>query len=120
MSDHSHDHPSFNHPAPMPLLFAVFGALIFLTIATVVTSNIELGEFGFLVAMIIATMKAFLVCAFFMHMWWDKGFNVLVFFSSLIFVSLFIGMTLLDTGSYKETIDAFPATEESSLNTSDY
>ena len=104
----------------MPLLFLVFGALIFLTILTVVTSSIELGEFGFFIAMAIATMKAFLVCAFFMHMWWDKGFNVLVFFSSLLFVSLFIGMTMLDTGSYLETIDAFPTTEESSLSTSEY
>jgi cytochrome c oxidase subunit 4 len=115
MSDHSHDHPSFNHPAPLPLLFIVFGALIFLTVATVVMSSIPLGEFGFIIAMIIATMKAFLVCAFFMHMWWDKGLNILVFFSSLIFVTLFIGMTLLDTGSYQETIDAFPTTEDSSL-----
>ena len=120
MSEHSHDHPSFNHPAPMPLLFLVFGALIFLTILTVATSSIDLGEFGFLIAMAIATMKAFLVCAFFMHMWWDKGFNVLVFFSSLLFVSLFIGMTMLDTGSNLETIDAFPTTEESSLSTSEY
>jgi len=120
MSDHSHDHPSFNHAAPLPLLFIVFGALIFLTIATVVTSNIELGEFGFIVAMIIATMKAFLVCAFFMHMWWDKGLNILVFFSSLIFVSLFVGMTLLDTGANMESIDSFPTTEDSSLSTTEY
>ena len=120
MSDNSHDHPSFNHPAPLPLLFMVFGALIFLTIFTVVTSSIELGEFGFFIAMFIATVKAFLVCAFFMHMWWDKGFNVLVFFSSLIFVSLFIGMTLLDSATYLETIDAFPHTEESSLSTSEF
>lgn len=120
MSDHSHDHPSFNHPAPLPLLFIVFGALIFLTIATVVTSNIELGEFGFLIAMAIATLKAFLVCAFFMHMWWDKGLNILVFFSSLLFASLFIGMTLLDTGAYQETIDAHPTTEQSSLSTTEF
>lgn len=120
MSDHSHDHPSFNHPAPLPLLFLVFGALIFLTIATVVTSSIELGEFAFIIAMVIATMKAFLVCAFFMHMWWDKGLNILVFFSSLIFVTLFISMTLLDTGSNLETIEAHPTTVDSSLSTTEF
>jgi len=98
----------------------VFGALIFLTIATVVTSSIELGEFAFIIAMVIATMKAFLVCAFFMHMWWDKSLNILVFFSSLIFVTLFIGMTLLDTGTYQETIEAHPTTQDSSLSTTEF
>ena len=123
MADHSHDshdHPSFNHPAPIPMLFAVFFALVGLTIATVVTSNIELAQFAFPIAMVIATLKAFLVCAFFMHMWWDKGFNILVFLSSLIFVTLFIGMTMLDTGSNLEKVESFPTTETSSLSTTEY
>ena len=123
MADHSHDshdHPSFNHPAPIPMLFAVFIALVGLTIATVVTSNIELAQFAFPIAMAIATLKAFLVCAFFMHMWWDKGFNILVFLSSLLFVSLFIAMTMLDTGSNLEYFESHPTTEESSLSTTQY
>jgi len=102
------------------MLFAVFFALVGLTIATVVTSNIELAQFAFPIAMVIATLKAFLVCAFFMHMWWDKGFNILVFLSSLIFVTLFIGMTMLDTGSNLEKVESFPTTETSSLSTTEY
>jgi len=73
---HSDDHPPFNHPAPIPLLIGVFLALVFLTILTLVTSKIELAQFAFAIAMIIATMKAALVCGIFMHMWWDKSFNV--------------------------------------------
>jgi cytochrome c oxidase subunit 4 len=110
-SNHS-DHPPFNHPAPLPLLIGVFLALVFLTILTLVTSNIELAQFAFAVAMLIATAKAALVCAFFMHMFWDKGFNILFFLSSTLFVSLFIGVTLLDTGAYKESIDLFPRAAE--------
>ncbi len=109
---HNSNHPPFNHPAPLPLLVGVFVALVFLTILTLVTSNIELAQFAFGVAMLIATAKAALVCAFFMHMWWDKGFNVLFFFSSLLFVALFIGVTLLDTGENQESIDLFPRAEE--------
>ena len=109
---HNNDHPKFNHPAPLPLLIGVFLSLVFLTILTLVTSNIELAQFAFGVAMIIATAKAFLVCAFFMHMWWDKGFNILLFLSSTLFVTLFIGVTLLDTGAYKESIDVFPRAAE--------
>jgi cytochrome c oxidase subunit 4 len=55
-----------------------------------------------------------------MHMWWDKGFNILVFLSSLIFVTLFIGMTILDTGSNLEQIESYPTTETSSLSTTEY
>jgi len=47
-----------------------------------------------------------------MHMFWDKSFNVLFFLSSLLFVSLFIGMTLLDTGQYQDDIDNFPREPE--------
>ncbi|MFK7769707.1 MAG: cytochrome C oxidase subunit IV family protein [Mariniblastus sp.] len=113
MSDHHDNLPSFCHPAPMKLLFGVFFGLIFLTILTVVTSASAKslgipGAFMFPIAMIFATAKAFLVCAFFMHMWWDKSFNVMAFLSSLLFVSMFIGMTLIDTNHYQETIDIFP------------
>ena len=90
------------------MLFAVFFSLIFLTILTVVTSGLEMPHaFHFPIAMIIASMKAFLVCAFFMHMWWDKGFNIMLFFTPLLFASLFIGMTLMDTDHYQDTIDAY-------------
>ena len=82
MAGSNGDHPKFNHPAPLPLLFGVFIALVFLTILTLVTSNIELAQFAFGIAMLIATAKAFLVCAFFMHMWWDKGFNICLLYTS--------------------------------------
>lgn len=116
MSEHHDDLPSFNHPASTKLLLGVFVALICLTLLTVATSAMwsTLGlpkAFAFPVAMMIATAKAFLVCAFFMHMWWDKGFNILAFFSSLLFVALFIGLTLTDTSHYQDAINAFPRNE---------
>lgn len=112
MADQHNDLPRFNHPASTKLLFVVFGSLIALTILTVVTSavwpysNLP-PDLAFPVAMIIATVKAFLVCAFFMHMWWDKKFNVVVFLSSTLFVVLFVGLTLLDTGHYQDSIDSY-------------
>jgi len=113
MAEHPADHPSFNHTAPLKLLYGVFFALIGLTILTVVVSFAGLPPaIAFPVAMLIATGKAFLVCAFFMHMMWDKSFNILFFLSSVLFVSLFIGLTLTDTSEYQNTIDAFPRAEE--------
>jgi cytochrome c oxidase subunit 4 len=103
--DHGHGHhhgdghgEHFAHPAPVWVLLGTFGALIFLTILTVfIADNVELGSFELLVSMGIATVKAVLVGAFFMHMFWDKGFNVLVFLSSLLFFALFIGFALMDS-----------------------
>jgi len=88
----------FAHPAPVWILLATFSALIFFTILTVfIADKVELGSFELLVSMGIATVKAVLVGAFFMHMYWDKGFNVLVFLSSVLFFGLFIGYTLMDS-----------------------
>ena len=124
MSDHHDDLPAFCHPVSTKLLFGVFFGLIALTIITVATSALgsALGmppAFAFPLAMVIATMKAFLVCAFFMHMWWDKSFNVLAFLSSLIFVTLFIGMTMMDTGEYQPTIEAFDVNNLANVDVSE-
>ena len=116
MVDH-HDHASFSHPAPVKLLLAVFVALILLTVLTVVTAGQLPHPFGIWVALGIATIKSALVMLFFMHMFWDKPFNVVAFLSSLLFATLFIGMTLMDTGSYQDTIDQFPREPEQSVST---
>ena len=108
----NHDHSSFAHPVPVKLLLQVFFALIFLTILTVLTAGQLPRPFGIWVAMGIATVKAALVVLFFMHMWWEKPFNIVAFLSSLFFVTLFIGLTLMDTGHYQDTIDQFPREPE--------
>ena len=108
MADHNdHDH-GFAHPVPLKLLLAVFFALIFLTILTVLTAGLLPKPFGFHLAMTIATIKGFLVMAFFMHMWWEKLFNIVAFVSSFFFLALFIVLTLLDTGEYQDSIDIYP------------
>lgn len=106
-SNHHDDH-GFAHPAPVKLLLAVFVSLVALTIITVVLNDLPLGSADIMIAMAIATLKAGLVCLFFMHMYWEKGFNLIAFFSSLFFVALFVGFTLMDTGSYRDSIDSFP------------
>ena len=103
-------HP-FAHPAPPKLLITVFIALVLLTILTLAMSSIDLGlmgAFGFWIAMSIASFKAALVLLFFMHMYWDKPFNVLVFLSSSLFVILFIGLPLMDSSHYKNAVDEYP------------
>jgi len=110
---HDHSEHGFAHPAPIKMLLGVFFSLVFLTALTLLLAG-NMGPFGFVVAMIIATAKGGLVMGFFMHMIWDKPFNVLVFVSSLFFLFLVIGMTRTDTSHYQETIEAFPRAAETS------
>ena len=114
----SHDHDGgFAHPAPFKLLLSVFIGLVLLTILTLALSSVDLGlmgAFGFWIAMSIASFKAALVMLFFMHMYWDNPFNVLVFLSSTLFVILFIGLTLTDTSHNKNAIDEYPRQPDTS------
>ena len=76
-----------------------------LTGVTVFASFIELGDWNIVLALTIASIKATLVVLFFMHLFWDRPFNAIVFVGCLIFVGLFISLALLDTGQYHNAID---------------
>jgi cytochrome c oxidase subunit 4 len=102
--EHSDDGTDFAHPLPLPLLFGVFGILVFLTIVTVAQASFDLGSFDIAVVMGIATIKATLVALIFMHLAFDKPFNLIVFLSSFVFVGLFVIFTLSDS---KMTSPAF-------------
>ncbi len=109
MTEHSsHHEQSFGHPASIKLLCGVFTVLVCLTILTVVANDWPLGKFDVWVALGIACVKATLVALFFMHMYWDKGFNLVAFFSSFVFVTLFIGFTMLDSNHYQDSMRNFP------------
>lgn len=96
------------HTAPISLLVGVLIALGMLTILTVAVTAIDLGGQGnFVVAMVIATVKAILVMGYFMHMFWDAKFNVVAFTSSFLFVLLFLAMAVLDRAEYQDDLDQF-------------
>lgn len=88
-----------HHVVPMKVYFGVFGALLFLTVVTVAVAQVDLGPANMLVAMLVATIKASLVCAFFMQLRYDEKLNTIIFVFGLIFVALFFLFTLLDVFS---------------------
>ena len=101
----SHDH-ELAHVMPLPVLFGVWGALMVLTVLTVSVTTFDLGTSGnLIVAMVIATIKAALVIAFFMHLLYDRAFNLLLFLSSVLFVILFITLSMMDRAEYQPAID---------------
>lgn len=98
------------HVAPMSVLIGVLAALILLTILTVGVTAVDLGSQGnFVVAMIIATVKAVLVMGYFMHLFWDSKFNIVAFGSSFLFAALFFAMAFLDRSENQGDIDAWEA-----------
>jgi len=100
-AEHNHEnHPDVGHVAPMWILISIFVALLVLTYLTVAVAKIDMGELNIIVAMGIATLKAALVVLFFMHLIWDKPFNVVVFVTSLVCIFLFILFALLDSSNY--------------------
>ena len=74
-SDSEH-HP---HVMSIPALLATGGALMVLTVFTVTVTSFDFGyTANLVVAMAIATVKAIIVCLFFMHLLYDKKFNLII------------------------------------------
>jgi cytochrome c oxidase subunit IV len=108
MTAHAHDshddHHGMGHVLPVKLLAGTLGALLFLTGLTVITGTTYLFGLDLAVAMIIATIKATLVCVIFMHLKWDKGFHAFAFLGSVLFVGVFLSYTLTDSREYQGDI----------------
>lgn len=86
-----------HHIIPLKTYLKVFSALIFLTILTVVTAKgMDLAPFEGAVAFIIATVKAALVLAIFMHLKYDAKSNSMIILSSLFFVFLLFIFCVID------------------------
>jgi cytochrome c oxidase subunit 4 len=104
MSDnHGHGHAEGGDHVPHVLslrwYFGVFAALIVFTAITVGVSYIDLGRANLFIAMLVATCKALMVAAIFMHLAFDKKFNTVIFLSSVIFLAIFIAFTMFDTNN---------------------
>ena len=89
---------SGHHIIPMKALMGTTFALLILTILTVAVFYFDIpSPFDILVALFLASIKATLVCMFFMGLYYDEKINTIVLVFSFIFFFVFIGITLLDT-----------------------
>jgi cytochrome c oxidase subunit 4 len=100
-----HFHEVHEHVSPLSTYFAVFGALLVLTGITYAVSYMNLGAASLAVAMIVAFIKATLVCMYFMHLKYDDRFNVFVFLSTILFVGIFFLLTMFDLRSRTDLND---------------
>ncbi len=82
--DHTH------HIIPLKVYFRVIIALMIMTVITVAAAQVNFGAMNTVIAMLIASVKAFLVLAYFMHLKYDDklftaGFLTSVFFLIVLF-----------------------------------
>ena len=101
---HADDHHGISHVASVKVLVGTGGALLVLTLITVLATKIDFGaNINLGIAMAIAVLKASLVVLFFMHLKYDKLFHSVIFVSAILAAALFVGFTLMDTNQYQQT-----------------
>jgi len=89
-------HDDQRHSIGYRTLILVWLALLVLTAATVSITRLDLGGFKVLAALIIASLKAGLVIAVFMHMKHEGWLLLGLLFLALIVVVVNIGFTFFD------------------------
>jgi len=95
--EHGHEGDVHAHVAPAKLYWGVFFALIILTVLTVGLAGIHLGKANLAIAIIVASIKAVLVCTFFMHLSHDNRFHAIILVSAVLFIGVFFALVINDT-----------------------
>ncbi len=101
-SEHSHSH---HHIVPFKVNMAVGITLLFLTAVTVWVAQFDFGAMNMIVAMTVATVKAGLVVAYFMHLRYDNRFFLTMLLVCLIALTVFIVFTMIDQKSRTSIYD---------------
>jgi cytochrome c oxidase subunit 4 len=101
-SDHA-EH-GLAHVMPVRVLVNIFLILVLLTIVTVGATFFPTGSFEIWISLGIATVKATLVAAYFMHLRYDNPMNAVLFAFGLLFVALFLGFTMMDSAQYQDDL----------------
>ncbi|MFM7800480.1 MAG: cytochrome C oxidase subunit IV family protein [Planctomycetota bacterium] len=108
MAHHTHAegeaHPEVGHVVPVRYLVGAGLALIVLTAITVASHSVDMGEANLPVALAIAMVKATIVALIFMHLRWDRPFNLLVLVGSALFVLLMLAFAGMDVHQYEPTM----------------
>jgi len=84
------------HVVPVRVYGLVFMALMLLTATTVAVSFLDLGEWNFVVAILIAISKALLVVWFFMHLNHASALTKLFAGAGFFWMLILIALTLSD------------------------
>lgn len=90
------NHSSSHHVVPAKVFGTILVILLILTVLTVVFHAMHLGSLAAPIAFIIATTKAVLVMAYFMHLKYDSVVNRVIFGTAFFFVALLFVLCVVD------------------------
>ena len=93
------------HIISLKTYIAVFVSLIFFTVVTVISAQFDFGSFNIILALLIASFKSSLVLLFFMHLYYDNKINLAFILGSVLFLALFIGLTMIDVTRRQDIYD---------------
>jgi cytochrome c oxidase subunit 4 len=90
--EEEHDH----HIIPISTYAIILGILFIGTVITVAVAQVDLGKLNMAIAMAVASIKAFFVLAYFMHLKYDNMLNRVIFLSAFAFLALLFAFTMTD------------------------
>jgi cytochrome c oxidase subunit 4 len=85
-----------HHIIPLNVYFKVIAALLVLTVLTVAAARVDFGHMNTVIAMLIASVKAGLVLAFFMHLKYDDKLYLVTFGTGVFFLIVFYFLSWVD------------------------
>lgn len=85
-----------HHIIPFSVYMKVISILLVLTFVTVAVAQVDFGSMNTVIAMLIASIKAGLVLAFFMHLKYDDRLYLVFFGSGIFFLIILYLFTWLD------------------------
>lgn len=91
-----HDQETLHEPAGYGLYFITWFALLILTAITVTAAGFNFGSLSVAVALAIATVKASVVLAWFMHLKYEGRIFHVMLWLTLLTLAIFIGLTFTD------------------------
>jgi cytochrome c oxidase subunit IV len=90
----------------------VLGALVALTVITVLAAGFSFGSWNVIIALGIASVKASLVALFFMHLRHDKPMSAIIFVTGAAVLGVFLMICTLDSNARGDD-PVRPATRDS-------
>ncbi len=99
------------HRTPAGTYAKVLGALLTLTVITVLAAGCEFGSWNVIIALGIASIKASLVALFFMHLRHDKPMSAVIFITGAAMLGIFLMICTVDSNARGENA-VRPATRE--------
>ena len=76
--------------------FVIWICLLILTAMTVAVSNLELGKYGALISVFIASVKAGLILLFFMHLKYEGFLIRTMLLLTIMTIAVIVGLTFSD------------------------